>query len=519
MKKVGVYVGLLCLAICAMVGCNKIQENYTEPESGSGTVQIEENDSTENLEDVDADGELGVEPNTELNSVTEGSVYSASCPTGESVEPIYAINKLPAMDNRYYAKWGENIYFRQYNAASVKEGELWADFEYSPKAFVEKDLMCMDTKGNITCVGKDYGFGPIYIAEVEDKGPRIISIRIAEEGSRQIYSCDLKGENIEEIYDGDYFLDFDGMYAGKLFFSDASKLFILEMATCNITVVPEVEYAEWFAYSDEAAYFRTGDSEVTEISVYYYDNGETEKIVKIDWDELLSEEERNGYDGTMEHLPSTPVVSDSELIEDELYFQLVCYAGSSNTPHYGAVFYIDLVTNTCAKVSNAGNGAPFKVVKDDENTWVYQYKTEHNDETDSYEYVVYATQICGSDAAPAGVMPWCEQKKLTQTYYQYGEYDLIATPDDSGYSYIVLSKEEIDALGIDNPSIIGESNGEIQWNIVRAEYVDDKLFFSVEISDHDSENDIGWRYYYSRRITYDYCKDLSTGEVILLQSY
>ena len=82
-----------------------------------------------------------------------------------------------------------------------------------------------------------------------------------------------------------------------------------------------------------------------------------------------------------------------------------------------------------------------------------------------------------------------------------------------------MSAEEINALGIDTPFIRRETNGTVEWNAVRAEYIGDKLFFSVEISDHDIEQNIGWRDFYVRRITYEYYKDLSTGEIKLIQSY
>lgn len=60
---------------------------------------------------------------------------------------------------------------------------------------------------------------------------------------------------------------------------------------------------------------------------------------------------------------------------------------------------------------------------------------------------------------------------------------MLATPDDSGFSYVVLSTEEIDSLGIGTPDILAETNEDVKWELVRAEYVDDKFFFSVEISD------------------------------------
>lgn len=479
------------------------EEESIEPESNTEEAENEEAGAGQKPEDVYGNKVCQVEPVK---------------PTGPSVESTCNVDTLPEMNNKLYAKWENNIYYRRYNAASMKEGELWADFGYSEEPLVEKDLMCMDVNGNITCVGKDYGFGSMYIAKMQGKGPRIISTRITNEGDWQIYSCDLTGGNIEPLYDGEKYLSIHGMHNGRIFFKNDYVLYVMDTATGSVSEVPDSGWGEWIAYDDSVAYFRTADSSTTEIRAYYFDSKESKVLAQVYWLELLSDGDKSWYqDSTPWGGPS--VVEDAELIGNELYFQLVSYAGTSHVPQYGAIFKLDLDTNTCMKIAYTEGGEPFNVVIDGENTWVYYNDYVKNEVTGAYESAVCAIQLEGNKEAPTAVFPYCNKHEVTYLRYNDGNYGLRVTPDDSGFTYIVMSKEEIDALGIGNPEDFDKTGGEMEWNIVRSEYVDDKLFFSVEISDHDSENDIGWRYYYTRRITYDYYKDLSTGEVVLLQSY
>ena len=64
----------------------------------------------------------------------------------------YDLSALPAMENKLYAEWEGNIYFRQYSDEDLEEGALWANFGDIPNT--EKELMCLTPDGELTQVGR-----------------------------------------------------------------------------------------------------------------------------------------------------------------------------------------------------------------------------------------------------------------------------------------------------------------------------------------------------------------------------
>lgn len=299
MKKLGLFIGIVYLVTYMMAGCVGESENVSVLEAGR---EVAVDEMTENIEKEDTRG-------TEEDAMEE-IVYSEYSPNGELVE-----------------------------------GELWADFGYSNAPMVEKQLLCMDSQGNISEVGKDWGFGPIYIMNVNENGPKMYSTLI----------------------------DTDGMY----------KIHVYDIYTGNVE--------------------------------YLYSSEETIEILRC---------------------------YDDKIAFEQGYYNLCC---------------IDLGQSPVVQVDMGGYWKEEFLGMDERA--VYYVGHQYSENADFY--------ICESSYAG-------EEKVLA-------ELEIIdIVPDD-------MRKEE--------------------------------LFFSVEISDHDMEQDVGWRYYYTRRMTYDYYKNLSTGEIILMQSY
>ena len=375
-----------------MFGCAE-KEEMAETSMTEGEVSTA-------VETEESESETVQSTETEELGDTQTVVYSDKCPTGAPVSATYAINELPEMENQHYAKWDDNIYFRQYNAESFEEGALWADIGYTAEPLVEKCLMCMDAQGNITKVGTDCGYGPMYIIDVDGNGPRIYSTLLDQDGLYKIYSCDLSGGDVKYLYSSEDSIEFIERYETKIsFMSGMFDECYIDLVTKEVKAVNLGKYSsgEWIGMDEDGMYFMVGvDGEEFHIcrTTYY---GDVKVLAKI---------------------PETDIITEE---------------------------YMDLFVD--------------------------------------------------------------EEGKL------WGISDIAISDAD------FMSAEEINALGIDTPFIRRETNGTVEWNAVRAEYIGDKLFFSVEISDHDIEQNIGWRDFYVRRITYDYYKDLSTGEIKLIQSY
>ena len=498
---------LMCILLCFLSGCNLSQDDIvSEPES----------------ETVINNSEAVSEP----ESGTKDSEVLESEESTETVEAIYELGELPPMENKYFAEYGGNIYFRQYNADSFMEGALWAGYEYTTEPMVAKNLMCMDAQGNISKVGTDYGYGVMYIMEDASGEPAIYSVFRDADGCEVLYSCDLTGGNIKEHARDDISLSINGVCENTVIFSTFGEGIQYMDTTQGVvqSFVPEQYNGMWLDANEKGIYTVSVKDSAFHIKKGTYDGTitELEKIPIIDIVPDFMVEDVLDENGELMYFATSYEVTDVDCVGDKIYFVLEGYAGTGHFPQGGALFVLDTVTDECkrvAKLPHSNESIRINIVEENGNIWVCCPVGELVE--DDYEVRTECFLESGDEnaQAPSGVNARFDMGELVQDYYSYGGYAVYATPDTTGYSYIVLSEADIDSLDIDNPTIYGETNGDVEWNVVRAEYVGDKLFFSVEISDHDQEQNIGWRDFYIRRITYDYYKDLSTGEIVLLQSY
>lgn len=58
---------------------------------------------------------IATSESAELTAGGSAEEKSMVIPVGAAVQPQYSVDDLPVMDNRLYAKWDDNIYYRQYN--------------------------------------------------------------------------------------------------------------------------------------------------------------------------------------------------------------------------------------------------------------------------------------------------------------------------------------------------------------------------------------------------------------------
>lgn len=503
--------------VLGMYGCAE-KDGMTE-------TSMTESEVNTAVETEESESETVQSTETEELGDTQTVVYSDKCPTGAPVSATYAINELPEMKNQHYAKWDDNIYFRQYNAESFEEGALWADIGYSAEPLIEKSLMCMDAQGNLTKVGTDYGYGPMYIIDVDGNGPRIYSTLLDQDGLYKIYSCDLSGGDVKYLYSSEDSIEFIQRYETKIsFMSGMFDECYIDLVTKEVKAVNLGKYSsgEWIGMDEDGMYFMVGvDGEEFHIcrTTYY---GDVKVLAKIPETDIITEEYMDLFvdeEGKLWGI-SDIAISDADFIGDKIYFMIMSYSGSGHMPASGAVYEVDKFTGECNKIFMSDTATQFHIVKQGENAWIYYPASGTVDE--EWKRWAECEQFAGEQGAeaPTAVYGENDMGHLALGHYATDDgYHLYATPDNTGCSYIVLSAEEINALGIDTPFIRRETNGTVEWNVVRAEYIGDKLFFSVEISDHDIEQNIGWRDFYVRRITYDYYKDLSTGEIKLIQSY
>lgn len=468
---------------------------------------------------------------TDLNNQMEAIRYeniimetSVDTPQGEAVGGTWENNDLPAMNNKYYVQCDGKIYFRKYEKSAFEEGALNAEYGYADSYYSRKELMCMDEDGQIVCVGSDYGYGPMCIEEVPGVGPRIFATRLNEEGHCELYSCDLSGGNSEVIYTDErqveYYdapwLTIVDVIEKKVIFTDENDLFYyVDILNQNNIETLDLNYNmstphHWFAWTEEAVYSWRWCEDRFEICAHYY-TGEIEVLVRIDQKEMLKG--CGGFEDDPQPIFYYPLSSASAyIIDEQIYLHLIRTEKETGNLVGGTTVIMDTENRTCTRIPDK-KYAEFRVVKDGNNSWLY-----YGNEGNIVEQPISVLSLKGDSEAPVNVYPWIPKEETV--WVEKGEdYELLIAPDDSGYSYTLLSEEEIDILSLKKSVESSETNGETIWNVVRAEYVGDKLFFSVEISEHNSELDVDGICYYTRQITYDCYKDLNTGVITTIHSY
>lgn len=516
---------MVIILMIGMIGCT---ENTDMAAGQNGqAMPVNESGQDNGIEDAELQESEDTETMTSENEQPITEVYSDKCPTGEPVEALYDLNALPAMENQQYAKWDDKIYFRQYNAESFMDGALWAEYDYVAEPLVPKDLMCMDAQGNITKVGTDYGYGPLYVNDADGNGPRIYSTLLDNDGCYKIYSCDLEGNDLTYLHSDEMYLELCGHYEDKLvFLSGYYRVGCVDLngGLAHISYLGDFYKEEYLGMNEDGVYY-VGHRYTDEADFYICEgsyDGETKVLAEFQIQDIVPDDmldECTDEEGNLLYFATSYEMTDVDVVGDEIYFILEGYAGTGHFPQGGALFILDMGTKDCKLVSKMSEVIKFNVVAQDGNTWIYYPQAGYVD--DEYKVWTECFHLEGEPGtlAPIGADARYDMSEVTQNYYSNGGYDVYTTVDASGYNYVLLTEEEINSLGIDNPTIYGESNCDVEWNMVRAEYVEDKFFFTVEISDRDTEQNVGWRDYYVRRITYDYYKDLSTGEIVLMQSY
>ena len=403
-------------------------------------------------------GCASADENTEIQvveDVQEEIEESISTPTPEVVKE----EKFP---NQLYAEYDGKIYFRRYSAEDKVPGELFGNFR-DVEEVTEKDLMCMDSEGNVEKIGTDSGIGTMLIfdgylysakRDVTDSGYLY----------NQVYSCKLDGT--EEInYES---TDVVGMLGSYLVCTGKEKkLFIIDTVTREEKLLTSGA-DEYLFTADNQVYF-VSYPEVTEAVIYRVTaDGVKSEIARMTVDDLkkISETEANYIS-----------VVCSQIAGNKLYFAAGYYAGSAHMYQGGLM----------ARVN--ADGTEFEILG---------------------EFLPDSFYILNNDLENI-----VGGKKLGRSYFSE-DLALCYVKDADSTEEVLLTQEEYESLGMGGYSDYQEDNF---WELSEVEVTGDKLFFTITTGKHDASQDIGWRYYYTREKTAVFCKDMKTGEICELYAY
>lgn len=506
-------VGVLILMLC-MTGfsanCGMEQEGSREEQQMDTTMGQEQEIPAPVVVESDS---------TEAGQAGSGAADASEAGTSGEVEhdftPVsYDLSEIPAMENRMYAAWEGNIYYRQYSNEDKEDGGLWAYFEPVPDT--AKEIMCMKPDGSVAQVGVDYGWGAFYIVN-----GRIYSQKVteADDGDHKVtqgivYSCALDGSDVKE-YDACTVLDVRGDRI--VCATDGNGIAWIDGRDGQEHIlIPENKMQEGVGYlkeyldaTEEEVFF----SQITENGSESYAPYDL-TLCSVDYQgkikELATVTEQEYVDCWSDDLMQYPLyIPCFQIREDELYFSVGSANGNAYMYSGGMIYRVKKDGSGLVRLVDKSIIAWFYLYEDSEDKTVFCYLADY---VDGMQQVVVQGQAAGDI-----VVRDAEQMHYDRPHgyvTEGGADEILFYPDTSGICYVLLTSEEGEELGIRT-----HVDGNIVQQIEDIEYLDGRLLFTVTDLIYSEEYCRGWRDGYERGRSVCYCKDMESGEIRKLYEY
>lgn len=444
---------------------------------------------SETEEEAEPEKGTAKEASKMLTEENDGSYYFS---------PVsHDLSNLPAMENEYYVEWEGNIYFRQYSDGDIEDGALWASF--TEIADSEKELMCLSSDGELTQVRTDHGYGSMYIV-----GGRFYSQKYDERKNGwpgRVYSCELDGSDRRE-YDSTEVLAVRGDKIICHGTGWGSGITVIDAKTGEEHALTDSSEHTW----EQAWYLGATEEEIYYYRIFIQERDGEDKIC----DTVLYSVD---YEGTVRELTTLTherlalSINCFKILEDSLYFSAGFYDGSAIVYQGGSIY----------SIKKDGSGLKEEVHAQDEYFYLYDdgmNRVLYCNPSDERGGLAEVVPIVLKGEVPRGIIMRVCDRSYESAFQDASTGALLYYPDTSGICYELLTGEE-------REEITGEAYvpGYLGQTIRNIEYVDGKLFFTIDDGIYNPDKNIGWRDYYDRGRSTCYCKDLESGEIRLLYEY
>lgn len=496
------------------------------------TKNVQESAQGTQEEAETAEAESSTEPETKPESETSEA-------SGEEIDDIYDfgpisydLSALPAMENKLYAEWEGNIYFRRYSDEDVEKGALWAEFDDIPNT--EKELMCLTPDGELTQVGTDYGCGSMYIVN-----GRIYSQKKVWEGDANnrigeyiVYSCNLDGSDVRE-YDSDTILAVRddkvicGGYMNRAWYLASpytySSLSYIDAQTGEEHILVKAKESDSSSYyyldaTEEGIFYRGNyhneDVDGYDLRMYSVDyEGNILRLTTVTATEFADDQELN-----LKYFKPYLEVPYFRIMGDEIYFVVGWYDGSAEMFQDGSIYSMKLDGSNRKMEAVAYN--QFCYLYDDGVNRALYYEPSALVQPEGMKPIILKGEEPQNIELREPYQPYDEVYVYSSTKYDplhhtvYPDTSVLFYPDTSGICYVLLTEQDCEELSVD-----AYVDGSFNQDIKDVEYLNGKLFFTVTDLTYSFEDSIGWRDGYVRGRTACYYKDLESGEIRLLYEY
>lgn len=467
------------------------QESSPDPEEQEVLPGVENDSIKQDAQEDSVVSEMRPEAETGGTTIEEGAELYDFSPVS------FNLSEIPAMENKLYAEWDGNIYFRQYSDEDMEDGALWASF--GEIADSEKELMCLSPDGEFTQVGTDHGYGSMYIVD-----GRLYSQKYEEREdglSSRVYSCKLDGSDMR-AYDSNEVLAVCG---DKIICYGAGwgpGLTIIDVKTGEERTLTDGSENSW----EQARYLDATDDEIFFYRIFIQERDGEDKIC----DTVLYSVD---YDGnvreltTLTHERYALSIVCFEILGDMLYFSAGFYEGSAVVYQGGPICSINKDSSEF-KEEVLARDEYFYLYDDGINRVLYCNPSDERGGLAEVVPIVLRGEI------PEGITIRACFSSYDRPFEHAASGSLLYYPDTSGVCYELLTGEEREEITDEAyvPGYLGQT-------VRNIEYVDGKLFFTIDDGIYNPDKNIGWRDYYDRGRTACYCKDMKNGEIRLLYEY
>lgn len=513
------------IAVCAVIlmlgmtgffaGCGAEREGTQEEQQGDTAAEQEQQTPAPVV--VEPDSTEAGQAGSDAADTSEAGTSGEAEPEYDFGPVSYDLTRLPPMENRMYAAWEGNIYYRQYSDEDLEEGALWGDFAGIPDTV--KELMRMEPDGSVTQVGVDYGYAGLFIVNGRIYSQKYKKTREDGQYLSVVYSCALDGSGLREYsarevlaVRGDKIICWTGGYGEGYGNGGYGMAWIDGQSGEEHILIPrnhENQSVEYLDATEETVYLSKRVENGSEMCAPY-----DLILCSVDYQgntkELATVTQQEYVDCLTDDLMQYPLyISCFQIREDELYFSVGSANGNAYMYSGGMIYRVKKDGSGLTRLVDKSIIASFYLYDDGEDKAVFCYLADWED---GMQQVV----VQGQAARDIVV------RDADQTYYdrphgyetEGGADAVLFYPDTSGVCYVLLTPEESEKLGI-RMYVDGHNVQQIR----DIEYLGGKLFFTVTDQTYSKEYSIGWRDGYERGRSVCYCKDMENGEIRALYEY
>lgn len=400
----------------------------------------------------------------------------------------------------HFVKYKNKVYYWEHYADSYMDGAIWGNYLENPNSV--SNLVRIDEAGNKETVLTGNGFGEITIWN------QTLYVQL----SGSICSTGIDGNGFQDYGNGK-FLALDETN-GFLIYSLTDKILSLELKTGRTRML--AENAQFLILDQGTIYFKKipEDTSQNTGSVFLgavQSDGSNQRILV----------QTPAYETTLESdiYLEIPCI---QIIGDDIYFSYGGVSGSGFQYQGGRIARIKKDGSHYELLAGEDSlvGEKFFVrQRNGSLELIYSGEGSHRFRGDRFLYygdsLDMSMNLCKNlttgTITSDNMVIW----PIGKTFYK--DQDVAIYKDLSGTATHLLTISDFHEIVSSVP--IATMNSDYLYEIYNVAEIGPWIYYVATSGVHESESDLGWRFYYRHSLTYAYRKNTQTGQVTILYNY